>query len=133
MTSTALRLYTAVIALVCAVSVVMALHAQSMASGWQSDSRAWQTLVGSTVAHDRAATLAEHRLAVRYDRLVRRTTRSQRRMLAALKRAQSGAATPQQATVYQTVPSAAAPASAPAAAPAPVAVSAPAPPTTRTS
>ncbi len=132
MTSTAIRVYTVVIALVCAVAVVMAMRAQSMAAGWQSDSRAWQTLVSSTVAHDRAASLAAHRMAVRYDRLVRLTTRSEHRMLVALKQAQSGAGSAQQATVYQTVPSSgSAPAAAPA--PAPVPVSAPAPPTTRTS
>lgn len=132
MTSTALRIYTVAIALVCAAAVVFSLRAQNMASGWQSDSRAWQTLVRTTVAHDHAATVSEHQLIVRYNKLVRRTKRSEARLIAALKQAQSSAGSAQQATVYQTVPSAGAPA--PAAAPAPVAVAAPAPaPTTRTS
>jgi hypothetical protein len=129
MTSTALRIYTVGIALVCAAAVVFSLRAQNMASGWQSDSRAWQTLVHTTVVHDRAATRAEHRLAMRYNVLVRHTRRSQAQLIAALKRAQAGAAVPQQATVYQTVPSAAAPSAAPVS----VAVSAPPAPTTRTS
>jgi hypothetical protein len=139
MTSTALRIYTVVVAGVCAVAVVLSLHAQNMASGWRADSRAWKQLVQTTVLHDRAATRQAHQMAIRYNRLIRRTTRSQRRLVAALRRAQTASSTvyAPQSTVYRTVGSSSGGGST-AAASAPVPVSSPAPapsppPTTRTS
>jgi hypothetical protein len=136
MTSVALRIYTVVIGVVCAVAIVFSLRAQSMAAGWQTDSRAWQSLVRTTALRDRAVTRAEHRLAVQYNRLVRRTTRSQRKLIVALHRAQSATVTAPQATVYSpaSAPSPVSSAAAPAPAPVPVAAPAPAPvPTTHTS
>jgi hypothetical protein len=131
MANTALRIYTGVVAIVCAAAIAIALHAQSSATAWQSDSRSWQALVQQTVARDKALAVASRKMAKRYNQLVVSTSRSQRKLMAALKHAQTAGAaaavyTPQ-STVYQTVPSS-------TSAPAPVSTPAPvSPPTTHTS
>jgi hypothetical protein len=127
MTSTALRIYTAAIALICGAAVAWSIHQSSIASSWQADARSWQGLAARAVAHDRLTARNMHALVARYDRLVVRTRRSQHRLLVTIAKARAGAA----AAASVPAPSFSA-ASLPAvSAPAPVA---PAPaPTTHTS
>jgi hypothetical protein len=129
MTSRALRIYTAAIALICGAAVAWSIHQSSIASAWQADARSWQGLAARAVAHDRLTARNMHLLVARYDRLVVRTRRSQHRLVVTIGRARAGAA----AAASAPAPSFS-PASLPAAsAPAPVPV-APAPaPTTHTS
>ena len=69
-----------------------------------ADARAWQRLAAATVAHDKAITHANRRLVFRYNRLVHRTATAQRRLMHAVKVANSAATTAgSQSTVYQTV------------------------------
>ena len=130
MTSMALRIYTAVIALICGAAVAWSIHQSSIASAWQADAQSWQGLAAQAVAHDRLTARNMHAMVARYDRLIVRTRRSQHRLLITIAKAQTGA------TAAASVPSppSFSTASLPAAstpAPAPVA---PAPaPTTHTS
>jgi hypothetical protein len=132
MTNTALRVYTTVIALICGGAVAWSIHQSSITTAWQADARSWHSLAAQAVAHDRLTTRSMHRLVVRYDRVVVRTRRSQRKLLVGIRKAQrAGAAATASipATSYSTSLVAAPSVSAPA----PVAV-APAPaPTTNTS
>jgi hypothetical protein len=130
MTSRALRIYTAVIALICGAAVTWSIHQGSIASAWQADARSWHTLAAQAVVHDRLMTRNLHVTVARYDRLIVRTRRSQHKLLDAIAKARAGAAA--QASLpatpsYSTVPLPA------VSAPAPVPV-APAPaPATQTS
>ena len=139
MGSLAIRTYTLVIGLICGCAVAWTLDQQHAAASAQADTRRWQQLAAATVTHDRTTTRVNHRLVRRYNKLVADTTRSQHRLLHAIRaeRAQSAAA--QQATVYRTVsggtvytttPSASGSGSA---APVPAPVNNPTPPVTRTS
>jgi len=78
MTSLALRIYTAAIAVICAGAVAWSLHQGSVASAWKADAGSWHALAAQAVA--------------RYDRLVIRTRRSQHALLAAIGKARAGAA-----------------------------------------
>ncbi|HUZ84492.1 MAG TPA: hypothetical protein VMU66_07350 [Gaiellales bacterium] len=135
MTKTALRVYTVVAALVCALAVAYALQQERLTAASRSQMVAWQTLAKQMVAHDKAVTREAKLLTVRYNALVRDTGRSQRKLIAALRQARSAAlhsasAAPASVSAYTTVAS-----SGPAPAPAPVPVAAPAPaaPTTTSS
>jgi hypothetical protein len=132
MTNTALRVYTTVIALICGGAVAWSIHQSSITTAWQADARSWHALAAQAVAHDRATTRSMHQMVVRYDRLIVRTRRSQRKLLVSIKKAQrAGAAAT--ATVPTTSYSTSLVAAPSVSAPAPVAV-APAPaPTTHTS
>ncbi len=142
MTSLAIKAYTVVIALVCGAALAWSIDQQHAAVTAQADARAWQRLAAATVAHEKAITHANRRLVVRYNRLVHRTTASQRRLMHAVKVANSAATTAgPQPTVYQTVSggTVTAPSTGSATSPAPAAPTAPAPapvvttPTTHTS
>ena len=133
MTSVAIKTYTVVIALICGATLAWSINQQHLAVASATDARNWQQLARATVAHDRATTHANHLLVIRYNRLVHRTAAAQKKLVRAVKAAQSTAATAgSQATVYRTVsggtvyPPAS---SSTAVAPTPVST----PPTTRTS
>lgn len=131
MTSVAIKTYTVVIALICGATLAWSINQQHLAATSATDARSWQQLARATVAHDRATTKANHLLVTRYNRLVHRTAAAQKKLVHAVKAAQSAATTGSQATVYRTVSGGTvyAPASSSVPAPAPVS----APPTTRTS
>ena len=104
MTSFAVKVYTVVIALVCGALLAWSIDQQHTAATAQTDARAWQRLAAVAVAHDKAITHTNRRLVFRYNRLVHRTAASQRRLIHAVKIANSAtttAASP--STVYQTV------------------------------
>ena len=69
MTSTGLRFYTAVIALICGAAIVWSIHQNTLASSWRADSRSWHTVAASTVAHDRLTNIKMADLVARYNRL----------------------------------------------------------------
>jgi hypothetical protein len=129
MTNVALRIYTAAIALICGAAVAWSIHQSSITTAWQADARSWHSLATRAVAHDRLAARRMHQLDVRYNRLVIRTRRSQRKLVASIAKAeQAGAAAasvPTAVTSAVTLPT--------ASAPAPVAVAPPPAPTTHTS
>jgi hypothetical protein len=131
MTSTALRVYTTVIALICGGAVAWSIHQSSITAAWQADARSWHTLAASAVTHDRLTTRQMHTLVVRYDHMIVRTRRSQRKLMTAIVKAQRSGASAASVPQSTTFSSVAAPAASVAAAP--VAVAAPAPPTTHTS
>lgn len=126
MTSTGLRIYTTVIALICGGAVAWSIHQASMASSWQADARSWHTVAQRTVAHDRVTTRQMRHLALRYNTLVVRTRRSEQKLLAGMRRAQTAGAALPSASSFASI-------AAPASSSAPVAAPAPAPPTTHTS
>jgi hypothetical protein len=135
MSSVAIKVYTVLIALICGATLAWSIDQQHVAATSAADARGWRHLAKATVAHDRATTHANKVLVARYNRLVHRTAAAQRRLLRAIKDAQSAAATAgTPATVYHTVSgrTVSAPSSGAATAtPAPTPVSTP--PTTRTS
>jgi len=135
MSSVAIKAYTVVIALICGATLAWSIDQQHVAATSAADARSWQHLARATVAHDRATTRANKVLVARYNRLVHRTAAAQKRLLQAIKDAQSAAATAgTPATVYRTVSGGAVSApssSASTATPVPAPVSTP--PTTRTS
>ncbi|HET6848970.1 MAG TPA: hypothetical protein VFH74_08935 [Gaiellales bacterium] len=124
MTSAAVKLYTVVVAVLCAAAVAWTINQSSAASAWRTEAQSWQTAARRTVAQERAITQRYRHLARQYNQLVVRTRRSQRTLIARMQTAQA-------AVVPSSGPSAAVPAAAQ------VAVSTPAPapsaPTTRTS
>ena len=122
MTSTGLRIYTTIIALICGAAVAWSIHQASLASSWQTDASSWHAVAQRTVKHDRLTTARMRHLVGRYNRLVVRTRRSEKRLLAGLQ-ASSAVAQP---SSFSTI-------SSPVSAPAQVAAPAPAPPTTHTS
>jgi hypothetical protein len=125
MTSTGLRIYTTVIALICGAAVAWSIHQASLASSWQADARSWHAVAQRTVTHDRVTTARMRHLVVRYNTLVVRTRRSEQKLLAGMRRAQTAGAQLPSAPSFASV---AAPS-----APAPVSAPAPAPPSTHTS
>ena len=134
MTNTALRIYTTVIALICGGAVAWSIHQSSIATAWQADATSWHTLAAQAVAHDRATTRNMRLMLTRYNRLVVRTRKSQKKLLVAISKAQKAgaAATTSVASApsYSAVslPTASAPAPAPVApAPAPTTHTSPAP------
>lgn len=134
MSSVAIKTYTVVIALICGATLAWSINQQHLAATSAADARNWQQLARATVAHDRATTHANHLLVTRYNHLVHHTAAAQKKLLQAVKAAQSAATANSQATVYHTVPGGTvyAPASTSSvAAPTPAPVSTP--PTTRTS
>ena len=92
MTSTGLRIYTTVIALICGAAVAWSIHQASMASSWQADARSWHAVAQRTVTHDRVTTNRMRHLVIRYNTLVVRTRRSERKLLAGMRRAQTAGA-----------------------------------------
>lgn len=88
MTSAALKLYTAVTALVCAGAIAWSIHQSSAATTWRAEAGKWQTVAQQTVAHDRHSVHRYRVLARRYNQIVVRTRRSQQRLLAGLHAAQ---------------------------------------------
>src|SRR3954467_11503217 len=84
MTSTGLRIYTTVIALICGAAVAWSIHQASLASSWQTDARSWHAVAQRTVKHDRLTAARMRHLVGRYNRLVLRTRRSEKRLLAGL-------------------------------------------------
>ncbi len=132
MTSTAIRIYTAIMALACGGAIVFALQQQHQADTWQSDSRAWQDLVAKSTAQDQLNARRLKLVIHRYNLLVRNTTRSQRKLLAALQQRSSASTSAAGYTATRTVTySTGGGSSSPA--PAPVATSSAPPPTTKTS
>ena len=125
MTSTGLRIYTTVIALICGGAVAWSIHQASMASSWQADARSWHAVAQRTVTHDRMTTKRMRHLVIRYNTLVIRTRRSEQRLLAGIRNAQAAGTQLPSASSFASV---AAPASS-----VPVAAPAPAPPSTHTS
>jgi hypothetical protein len=128
MTSTAIRIYTVIIAIVCGAALAWSIHQSSVAAAWRADSRSWQVLAQRSVAHDRMTTHGMRQLVGRYNRLVARTRRSERLLLTQVRTARRASATRislPQPTIYQTAPG--------TAGPAPVAPPAPVPPTTSAS
>lgn len=128
MTSTAIRVYTVLIAIVCGAALAWSIHQSSVAAAWQADSRSWQVVAQRSVVHDRMTTQGMRRLVGRYNRLVVRTRRSERLLLAEVRKARRTSATrislPQQ-TIYQPATG--------TIGPAPIAPPAAAPPTTSAS
>jgi len=124
MTSTALKLYTTVVAVLCAAAIAWTINQSTAAAAWRNEAFSWQTTVQRTLAREQAVNRRYQRLAVRYNRLVVDTRRSQKRLIARMQTAQAVPA----ASVGSSL---AAPAPASVAVPAPAA--APSAPTTRTS
>jgi hypothetical protein len=134
MTNTALRVYTTVIALICGGAVAWSIHQSSIATAWQADARSWHSLAAQAVAHDRVTTHTMRQMMVRYDHLVVRTRKSQKKLLVAIAKAQkagaAATASVPSAPTYSAVslPAASAPAPAPVTpAPAPTTHTSPAP------
>jgi len=132
MTSKALRIYTAAIALICGGALAWSIHQSSIASAWQADAQSWQGLAAQAVAHDRLTARNMHAMVARYDRLVVRTRRSQHRLLVAIAKARAGAAAaasvPAASFSAASLPAVSAPAPAPVApAPAPTTHTSPVP------
>lgn len=124
MTSTAIRVYTVLIAIVCGAALAWSIHQSSVAAAWQADSRSWQVVAQRSVVHDRMTTQGMRRLVGRYNRLIVRTRRSERLLLAEARKARRTSARislPQQ-TIYQPATG--------TIGPAPIAPPAAAPPTT---
>ncbi|MGH3075866.1 MAG: hypothetical protein ACRDQC_13095 [Gaiellales bacterium] len=126
MTSAGLRIYTTIIALICGAAVAWSIHQASLASSWQADASSWHAVAQRTVAHDRQTTAQMRHLVVRYNTLVTKTRRSERKLLAGIRSAQTAGTQLPSAPAFATV-------SSPASSPVPVAAPAPAPPTTHTS
>lgn len=126
MTSTGLRIYTTIIALICGGAVAWSIHQASLASSWQADAASWHAVAQRTVTHDRVTTKQMHHLTARYNTLVVRTRHSERKLLASIRNAQAGGAALPSTPSFATV-------SSPASSAAPVAAPAPAAPTTHTS
>jgi hypothetical protein len=126
MTSTGLRIYTTIIALICGGAVAWSIHQASLASSWQADAASWHAAAQRTVMHDRVTSRRMRHLAARYNLLVVRTRRSERKLIASIRNAQAGGAALPSTPSFASV-------SSPASAAAPVAAPAPAPPTTHTS
>lgn len=119
MTSTGLRIYTTIIALICGGAVAWSIHQASVASSWQADARSWHAVAQRTVLHDHATSAHMRHLVRRYNRLVIQTRRSERKLLASIRRGQASAA----ALPSASFASASSPVSAPMASPAPSAPS----------
>jgi hypothetical protein len=121
MTNTVLKLYTAVIALLCAGAIAWSIDQSAAAGTWQHEVASWRAVAARSLANERAVAHRYRHLAQRYNRLVRDTRRSQRRLLASVN--QTRLAAPPTVTPTAQV------STGPVAAPAPVASA----PVTRTS
>jgi hypothetical protein len=131
MTNTALRVYTALIAVICGGAVAWSIHQSSIATAWQADARSWHSLAAQAAAHDRSSTRSMRKMVAQYNHLVVRTRKSQHKLLVAIAKAQKAGATATTSVASAPSYSAVALPAASAAAPAPVS---PAPaPTTHTS
>jgi hypothetical protein len=129
MTTKAIRIYTAVIALICTAAITFALSARDSSGRWREQVAYWEEVASRSAHHDRATSRRMHRLALQYNRLVSRTHRSDVRLLRALQAAQhASTASPSQATTYQSVSVASG-----SAAPVPTPTPTPPPPTTQAS
>lgn len=126
MTSAGIRIYTTIIALICGAAVAWSIHQASLASSWQADASSWHAVAQRTVMHDRRTTAQMRHLVGRYNTLVTKTRRSERKLLAGIRSAQTFGTQLPSAPGFATV-------SSPASSPVPVAAPAPAPPTTHTS
>src|SRR5690349_2524150 len=94
MTSTGLRIYTTVIALICGAAVAWSIHQASLASSWQADARSWHAVAERTVLHDRQTSVHMRHLVGRYNRLVVKTRRSERKLLASIRNGRATAQLP---------------------------------------
>lgn len=106
MTTVAIRIYTAIVALVCTAALAFALSARDTSGRWREQVAYWERMAGRSQQHDRTTARRIHRLSVRYNRLVAQTRRSQAAMLRALQQARTQGASAQtytQGTVYRTV------------------------------
>jgi hypothetical protein len=129
MTTTAIRIYTGVIALICTAAITFALSAHDRSGRWRDQVAYWEDVASRSAHHDRATSRRMRRLARRYNQLVTRTHRSDVRLLRALRSAQNtSAASLARATVYRSVNVASG-----GAAPTPAPTQAPPPPTTQAS
>jgi hypothetical protein len=107
MTTASIRVYTAIVALICTAAITFALAAHDRADRWRSQVAYWEDAAGRSAHHDRTTAKKMRKLAARYNRLVTGTRRSQARLLRALKAAQQEMASGSsiggtQATVYQS-------------------------------
>jgi hypothetical protein len=129
MTTTALRIYTAVIALICTAAITFALSAHDRSGRWREQVAYWEEVASRSAHHDRLTSRRMRRLARQYNQLVARTHRSDVRLLRALQAAErASAASVAQSTAYRSVNVASG-----GAAPTPTPTPAPPPPTTRAS
>ena len=125
MTNTALKLYTFVIAITCAVAVAWSINQSNAAAAWRTEAATWQATTQRTVHQNRLTVRRYRRLEHRYNGLVLATRRAQRKLIAQM---QASAVAPA-SSAAAAIPSAASVSVAPA--PAPVATTAA--PTTHTS
>ena len=125
MTSTGLRIYTTIIALICGGAVAWSIHQSSLASSWQADAASWHAVAQRTVQHDQATSVHMRHLVHRDNRLVIQTRRSERKLLASIRSGQASATSAPSASFAS--------ASGPVSSPAPVAAPAPSAPSTHTS
>lgn len=125
MTDTALKVYTAVIALVCFAAIAWSINQTTTANAWSAEAGNWQTTARQTTEHDRQLARQYRRLERRYNRLVVTTRRAQKKLISSMAAAQAA----------PTSVSGGIPASTSVAAPAPVpvATTTTAAPTTHTS
>lgn len=136
MTSRGLRLYTAVVAMVCGLAIALGIQSYQAAAAsdhwraaWRAEARSWRSVAHRSIAANAASDRRYRALVGRYNHVVRATRRSQRQLLQALQVARSAPPPPVYTpgpVVYRSIP---APAPAPAV---PASVPSPAP-TTRTS
>jgi hypothetical protein len=81
MTNTALKIYTAVIALVCTVAIAWSINQSRAAAAWHVEAGSWQAVARRSVAHERLTNRRYRTLAHRYNQLVVGTQRTQRQLL----------------------------------------------------
>ena len=130
MTSTALKLYTLVVAVACAGAIAWSISQSTAASAWRAEAASWQATAKQTVVQNRLTVRRYRNLAHRYDQLVIATRRSQRKLIAQMRKASTAAsAVPAGGSVPASAPAAPVAASAPA----PVPVATTGAPTTHTS
>ncbi|MDX6545822.1 MAG: hypothetical protein QOG02_1596 [Gaiellales bacterium] len=107
MTTVAIRIYTAIVALVCTAALAFALSARDTSGRWREQVAYWERTASRSQRHDRATARRIHDLSIRYNHLVAETRRSQAAILRALRLARSqgtsAATTYTQGTVYHTV------------------------------
>ena len=57
--------------MLCAATLIVALHQHREASRWQREAAAWRIVATQSAVAGRRAVRRERRMAIRYDRLVR--------------------------------------------------------------
>jgi hypothetical protein len=127
MTSRGLRLYTAVVAMICGLAIALGIQSYQAAAAsdhwraaWRAEARSWRGVAHRAIAANAASDRRYRGLVVRYNHVVRATRRSQHQLLHALQVARSAPPPPVYApgpVVYHRVPAPAVPASLPAPAP----------------